>query len=76
MGENLDRSWPCCAEECLDLFQNIIHLSGEQSLTSDSLLLWKLEKVLPDMQYYQWPFLCCPDVTLPTCCRSFLFSME
>jgi hypothetical protein len=28
---------PSCAEECLDLSQNIIHLSGEQSLTVDSL---------------------------------------
>ncbi len=28
---------PSCAEECLDLSQNIIHLSGEQSLTADSL---------------------------------------
>ncbi len=40
---------PSCAEECLDLSQNIIHLSGEQSLTADSLVLWKLEKVLQDM---------------------------
>ncbi len=28
---------PSCAEECLDLSQNIIHLSGEQSLTAYSL---------------------------------------
>ncbi len=30
---------PSCAEECLDLFQNIILLSWEQSLTADSLVL-------------------------------------
>ncbi len=26
---------PACAEECLDLSQNIIHLIGEQSLTAE-----------------------------------------
>jgi hypothetical protein len=30
---------PSCAEECLDLFQNIILLRWEQSLTADSLVL-------------------------------------
>ncbi len=30
---------PSCAEECLDLFQNIILLSREQSLSADSLAL-------------------------------------
>ena len=53
---------PSCAKECLDLSQNIILLSTrEQFLTADSLVLWKLEKVLPDMLSYLWTFFCCPD---------------
>ncbi len=40
---------PCCAEECLDLFQNIILLSREQSLSADSLVLKKLGKVPLDL---------------------------
>ncbi len=67
-----------CAEECLDLFQNVILLSWEPSLrvTADSLVLQKSEKVPPDVWFYLWTFLCCPDETLPTCCRSFLFTLE
>ncbi len=38
-----------------------VTIPDEQSLTADSLLWWKLEKVLPDMLSYWWTFLCCPD---------------
>ncbi len=41
VGENLIGAGlePCCAEECLDLSQNILLLSREQSLSADSLVL-------------------------------------
>ncbi len=69
---------PSRAEECLDLSpsQNITHLSREQSISADSLILSKSEKVPPDSWFYWWTFFCCPDETLPICCRSFLFTMQ
>ena len=67
---------PSCAEECLDLSQNIIHLSREQSLPADSLVLWKSEKVPPEVWFYWCTFFCCPNEMQPTCCRSFLFTMQ
>ncbi len=54
------------------MFQNIILLSWEQSLTADSLVLWKSEKMPPDVWFSLWTFLCCPDETRPTYCRFFL----
>jgi hypothetical protein len=60
---------PSCADECLGLFQYTFLLTREQPLTANSLVLWKSEKVLPDMLFYRWTFPCCPDETKPTCCR-------
>ncbi len=65
---------PSCAEECLDLFQNII-LSSRVHPHCRLTCFVRSEKVLSDV-LSNWTFLCCPDETRHTCCIRFLFTIE
>jgi hypothetical protein len=56
------------ASELLDLFQDIVLFTWEQSLTAESLIWQKSRKVQSDMRTDKWDFLLCPDEKQPTSC--------
>ena len=60
---------PALADECLDLFQNINLIRGQQPPASDSLIWRKSRKVQLDTRFYRTTFLLCLDETRPMCCR-------